>query len=265
MFLFAGGDRRSLWTVRFLREQGLRIGTYHVPGMEDAPLPHRLSVVFLPFPVPQPMAELTQLLPMIDSNTTILCGMPGDHRADLERVGARVIDLSDTEPLTTMNAAITAECALKLLIEASEITLFGSRCLVIGAGRIGMLLGEKLRSLGAEVTVCARSPRDLARIRSRNLHAEETAIYRRGLCHYDFVINTVPAPIFTAEQIACLQDSCVLLELASSPGGFPPPDRDALGIRLIRGNGLPGRFAPKTAGILYGESLLAAIKKEGIL
>ncbi len=265
MYLFVGGDRRAYWTVRFLREQGLPVGSYRVPGLEDTPIGEKVSVLFLPFPVPQPMEELTPILPITDGNARVFCGRPGACKDRLAAVGATVTDLYLTEPLTTLNAAATAEAALCLLIEASEITLAGSRCLVIGAGRIGMLLGEKLRSLGAEVTLSARSHRDRAMIRGRHLRDEETGVYANGLCRYDFVINTVPAPVLSREQLSQLQKDAVLLELASSPGGFSPEDCEALGLKRVHGPGLPGRFSPKTAGILYGESLLAAMKKEGIL
>ncbi len=265
MYLFAGGDRRAFWTVRFLREQGLSVGSYHVPGLEDAPMSDGISVLILPFPVPHPMEEVEQLLPMLGPHTMVFCGKPGPYRDMLEDVGTKVIDLYDTEPLTTLNAAATTEGALHLLIGASEITLAGSQCLVIGGGRIGMLLGEKLRSLGAEVTISARSEKDRAMIRAVNLCPEETGVYTKGLNHYDFVINTVPAPVLSRAQLSSLKKDCSLLELASAPGGFSPRDCEVLCLKRIHGPGLPGRFSPKTAGFLYGESLLNTMKKEGIL
>ena len=265
MYLYVGGDRRSFWTVRFLREQGIPVGSFHVPGLKDTPEPSRISVLILPFPVPHPMEELPMLLSMLTPNATVFCGKPGTYRDILSDSGAKVIDLYDTEPLTTLNAAATAEGALHLLIGASEITLAGSRCLVIGSGRIGMLLGGKLRSLGAEVTVSARSEKDRAMIRALDLRSAETGVYSEGLSHYDFIINTVPAPVLNRAQLSAVKKDCILLELASAPGGFSPTDCDSLGLHLIHGPGLPGRFSPKTAGLLYGESLMIAMKKEGIL
>jgi len=265
MYLYAGGDRRSYWAVRFLREQGLPMGSFHVPGLEDTPILSRISALILPFPVPHPMEDLSQLLPMLGPNTIVFCGKPGAYRDMLSDTGAKVIDLYDAEPLTTLNAAATAEGALCLLTSASEITLAGSQCLVIGSGRIGMLLGGKLRSLGAEVTVSARSERDRAMIRALGLCPEETGAYTRGLSHYDFVINTVPAPVLSRAQLSMVKKDCILLELASAPGGFSPTDCESLNLQRIHGPGLPGRFSPKAAGILYGESLLIAMKKEGIL
>ncbi len=265
MNLFAGGDRRAYWALRFLQEQGVPLLCRGVPGLEDDPIPDHISLLILPFPVSNSMEELHRILPAIGRDTLILGGKFGANRDILERSGAKIIDLYDTEPLTTLNAAATAEGALCLLIASSEITLAGSRCLIMGGGRIGMLLGEKLRSLGATVTLSARSEKDRAMIRARHFTPEETGVYTEGLSQYDFIINTVPAPVLNREQLSQIQKDCVLLELASAPGGFSPEDCKALGLKRIPGPGLPGRFSPKAAGILYGESLLIAMKKEGSL
>ena len=56
-------------------------------------------------------------------------------------------------------------------MEQTAFTLQNARCLVIGAGRIGMLLARKLYALDAKVTVSARCTRDFARIAAAGLHA----------------------------------------------------------------------------------------------
>ena len=53
----------------------------------------------------------------------------------------------------TANAFPTCEGALQLAMEQTAFTLQNARCLVIGAGRIGMLLARKLYALDAQVTV----------------------------------------------------------------------------------------------------------------
>lgn len=265
MFVFVGGDRRAYWTVQFLREWGIPVCSYDVPDLEDSPLPNPISVLLLPFPTVLPEDRILQLMEHIQENSIIIGGKLDPLREKLIRTGAQVHDLYDTEPLTTLNAAATAEGALHLLIGASETTLAGSKCLVIGSGRIGMLLGEKLHSLGARVTIAARSEKSRGMIRAKNMLSEKTGVYHSGLELYDSVINTVPAPVLNREQLSRLKKDCIVLELASSPGGFSREDCKALSIKEISAPGLPGRFSPKTAGILYGESILKCLKEEGIL
>ena len=77
---------------------------------------------------------------------------------------------------------------------------------------------------------------------------DETGRYREGLSQYDAIFNTVPAPIFSVEQLKALRPDCFYIELASSPGGISP---DALKpAHYIPAPGLPGKTAPKTAAAI---------------
>ena len=259
---FVGGDRRAYWAVEYLRKNGLQLGTHAVPGQEDQPLPETFDRLFLPM---TPTGEIEELLCRLREGSQVIGGRLGKSRESIEATGASVTELYDTEPLTTLNAVATAEGALAVLIRKSEITLWESSCLVIGAGRIGMRLAELLRDLGARVTVSARSPKDLALIRSRALSPERTGQYHRGLGQYDYIINTVPAEVLDAQQLKEVKKSCLLLELASAPGGFSMEVCQALGLKGISAPGLPGEFSPKTAGEIYGEAILNRLKGEGDL
>lgn len=262
---FVGGDRRAFWTVEYLRKNGLDIHCHGVPDVEEEPLPERISCLFLPMPFTDPRDTLEQVLPLLQEESIVVGGSLGECAEKIRALGANVIDLHGTEPLTTLNAVATAEGAVALLILESEITLWESEVLVIGAGRIGMLLAERLRDLGARVTVSARSRRDIAKIRALGMRTERTGNFEKSMGEYDFVINTVPAPVLENHHLQELKKSCILLELASYPGGFSMEDCKKLGLKGIRGGGLPGRFSPKTAGELYGEALLEVCKKEGSL
>ena len=264
MYCFVGGDRRAFYTVEYLREQGLQVCTYGVPGAGDGILPERISALLLPFPVGENRA-VGDIMDRIGSDTLVIGGRIGKYREILEQKGAKIRDLYDSEPLTTLNGVATAEGALLLLLRESEITLWGSHCLVIGGGRIGILLGERLRDLGAKVCISARKEKDLAMIRARAMEADRTGVYSRGLGEYDFVINTVPASVLNRAQLERLKGSCFLLELASAPGGFSPEECRELGLKKLSAPGLPGIVSPKTAGILYGESILQTLHEEGML
>ena len=260
---FVGGDRRAYFTVDFPKKQGLSLRCYGVPGWEDETPGEHISLLLLPFPAFTGAGNMDALLTRIDSRTLVCGGGLGAYREALEKTGACIRDLYDREPLTTMNAVATVEGALALLIQKGETTLFGSSCLVMGYGRIGSLLSDRLQSMGAKVTVAARSEKARAMIQGRNMIPEDTEVFHRGLGHYDYVINTVPALVLQEEHLKALGKDCVLLDLASAPGGFSQENCRELGLQWIQGSGLPGRFSPKTAGIFYGESLLQVLKKEG--
>lgn len=265
MYWFAGGDRRAYWTVDFLRKKGVPVHCFNVPGMEDETLPEEIPVLMLPFPIPERWEGFDEIKNRIPNDGIAIGGCFRGYRKGLEDRGVRVLEMQNREPMALLNAVATVEGALALLIQGSDLTLWESKTLVIGGGRIGMLLGERLRDLGSAVTVAVRSSADRGKVRSRGMLWEETRVYHRGLEDYDFVVNTVPAPVLDGDQLGRLKKDCVLLELASAPGGFIPAFCEALGLKAIYGPGLPGKFSPRTAGILYGESLLEVLKEEGVL
>ncbi|MGM9612725.1 MAG: NAD(P)-dependent oxidoreductase [Butyricicoccus sp.] len=104
-------------------------------------------------------------------------------------------------------------------MEELPITIQGARALVVGNGRIGSLLAAKLAALGAHVTVSARSPRDFARIEAAGHHSLHTRFLTGHLAAFDLVVNTVPARVLGAAELAELPEACLVLDLASKPGG----------------------------------------------
>ena len=117
------------------------------------------------------------------------------------------------------NAVPTAEGALQIAMEELPITLHGCRALVIGYGRLGKLLAHRLSALGAKVSVSARKWADLAWAEAFNYGVEQTDRLDGWLCGYDLVINTVPARVLDGGRLADLKPGCLVIDLASKPGG----------------------------------------------
>ena len=95
------------------------------------------------------------------------------------------------------NAVPTAEGAIQIAMEELPITIHGARALVIGYGRLGRALSQRLAGLGAKVSVAARKFADLAWAESCGYGIEHTGQLEGWLCCYDLVVNTVPARILS--------------------------------------------------------------------
>ena len=65
--------------------------------------------------------------------------------------------------------------------------------------------------------------------------------------------------MISGEQAERIGESCVLLELASKPGGFPAE----LEKRVVLGRALPGKTAPGTAGENLAEAVWSCLNGEG--
>ncbi len=210
--------------------------------------------------------RLTELMEMLPPGTLLLAGMPGDVLRTMARdANIKLIDYYDCEEVQIKNAIPTAEGAIALAMEAMPITLYSASAVVLGYGRIGRRLAAVLHALGANVTVAARSLRDLT--------LAETAGYT-ALPLHDFLINpgtpdvlfnTIPAPILTAEVLCALPPSALLIELASQPGGIDPAAARTAPQKIIRAPSLPGRMAPYSAGKILFETIRRILTEEGVV
>ena len=175
--------------------------------------------------------------------------------------GLQVADRMQRRGFTVGNAALTAEGAVEKLMSASPRSLWGSRVLVTGWGRVAKLLALRLRALAAEVTVAARKEGDRAMAQALGLAAADFPDLPALLGSFDFVVNTVPARVLPAESLARLRPDVLLLELASSPGGFDPQEAAELGLSTLSAPGLPGVTAPYTAAALMRDAIRSVIQE----
>ena len=165
----------------------------------------------------------------------------------------------------TANAFPTCEGALQLAMEQTAFTLQNARCLVIGAGRIGMLLARKLYALDAQVAVSARCTRDFARIAAAVLHALDTRSLAGHLAGFYLIFNTVPAPILTTEVLSDMKPPCFIIDLASLPGGVAADTLLPDGCRVLHALSLPGKVAPLSAARAVFDTVDSILHEEGIL
>ena len=77
------------------------------------------------------------------------------------------------------------------------------------------------------------------------------------------VFNTVPALIFDEPRLRALAPSTLIIDLASRPGGVDFAAAAGLGLKTIWALSLPGRVAPKSAGIILKDTVLNILKEEG--
>lgn len=260
-----GGDGRYKWAVKGFRDMGIPVKTWGVPGEENqaAHLKEALeeaNLVLLPMrPFAQGLLSVdgeaveAALLPkLLSREATLVAGsFPANLEAWLQDQGIKCVNFLELESYLLKNAAVTAEGAVFLALKHMERTLMGANVLIVGWGRIGRFLAEKLAALGANTTVAVRQTGQKTELELLGFQTVTTGVYEEGLGRYDLIINTVPKPVIDSERFKTIRQDCVLIELASLPGGFPQEHLD----KVVMGQALPGKTAPRTAG----ENLVAAV------
>lgn len=283
-FAVIGGDLRSAYLASALAADGYKVIT---TGFDSTDLPPCVTgctnpaqaasladFVVLPLPVTTDASTLNapfsrvritleQVFNAVRPEQCLAGGSVSEVvREEAEKRGLTIHDYFEREELAIHNAVPTAEGAIQLAMEETPITLYGSRCLVTGFGRVARALCRLLVAMGAHVTVAARKFSDLAWAAIQGCETVELEqLNEAGDFHV--VFNTVPALLFDRERLSGMDRNTLLIDLASRPGGVDFTAAAEMQIKTIWALSLPGRVAPKSSGLFIKDTLLNMIK-EGI-
>lgn len=280
-FAIIGGDKRQLYCARSLSDDGYAVslgGFDTVSEMKNieiaSPFEAALmsEVIILPLPcvnaeskIPAPFGtkdiELTTELISAMKGKKIFCGMKSRLEKACPVLSQNLYDYYEREEFAVSNAVATAEGALELAMRSFEGTINGAKCLVCGYGRIGKALLSILRAMGADVTVSARKPSDLAWIELSGAKAVRTEdLYQQK--GFDIIFNTIPAKILSCVLLAKIAVHAVVIDLASGDGGVDKYAAERLGITTFHALSLPGKAAPKAAGEIVKKTIYHILEED---
>lgn len=260
--LVIGGDQRNAHLAALLAQTGLKNLTVHSVGLGNAPgaspdlaeigtfrwivgpIPFTGDGVSLHMPLgTQPLA-IADFLAALAPTATLFSGtIPADFVVPCQH-----IDLTRNAALYEKNLVPTAEGVLQTLLNHIDFTLAGARVLIAGYGKVGKTVAHLLAALNADVSVFSSDAREQQDIAARYASGGIDA-----LSPYRIVINTIPAPVFTAERLRTLPARALVLDLASFPGGVYPGTAIPPGVCFLRAPGLPGKKAPETVAAAMAE------------
>lgn len=284
-FAVLGGDMRQVKLAELLKVDNHQVATFAMERAELEGIPHTKTLseaveeadcVVLPLPVTSNNSNIlnTPLSEGVHKMDDIFEVMkPGQlmtaGRVDCEilegasRRGLPLFDYYAREELVIANAVATAEGAIQIAMEETPFTIFKSRCLVMGYGRIGKTLSHRLKGLGAQVTVTARKLLDQAWIDTYGYSFRANSSLDEGLGDFDIIFNTVPATILDKKRLASVREDCLLIDLASKPGGMDFLEASKLGLQAIWALSLPGEVAPVTSGVIMKQTIYNIMREQG--
>lgn len=172
-----------------------------------------------------------------------------------------VIDYGKREDFITSNAVPTAEGAIGIALRELKQTLWDSHCLILGYGRIGKILAQRLFPLCGKLTVVARKPKDISMISSLGYEAVDYSTWADAISTADVVFNTVPSMVLSADILRMLPRNALVIDLASRPGGTDFKAAEMCGIKTVWALSLPGKTAPYSAGKIIAESICKGIQE----
>lgn len=217
------------------------------------PLPVIKEPGFLFAPLADRELPFEEVLSLLSPRQRVLGGAVSPAVfAAFDAAGLEVTDYFASEEVAIENAVATVEGAIETVMRETDVTVAGSRVLILGYGRLGKVAADLFAKLGAEVAVAARKKADLAWIAVRGATPVPFAERIQHLNRFDTVINTVPAPVLGENELRHLCRNALAVDLATKPGGIDFDAAERLGIRALPAWNLPGKVAPRTAAaILY--------------
>ncbi|RIV29344.1 dipicolinate synthase subunit DpsA [Alicyclobacillaceae bacterium I2511] len=172
-----------------------------------------------------------------------------------------LVKLMDLDEVAILNSIPTAEGAVAMAMEHTDITIHGAKTAVLGFGRSGMTLARLLAHMGAEVSVAARQPADIARIVAMGLRPLDIQQLENSMGSMELIFNTIPHLILTTDVLSRVDRHCVIIDIASKPGGTDFRFAERRGIKAVLAPSLPGLVAPKTAGKIIATTVIRLLNE----
>ncbi len=166
-------------------------------------------------------------------------------------------DINKVELFQYKNALPSAEGAIAIAMQESAITLFKSRTLVIGYGRIAKIIADRMAAFKSDVTVAARSEKARLEALASGLNSIRTDEILNVIGEYDFIFQTVPSLMLREKELRQMKG--LLIELSSDCAGTDLAVAEALSKRVIYAPGIPNRYSPETAAEILFEAVTSVI------
>ena len=270
-----GGDLRIVKLAEMLVDEGVEVFTYALENSELSeeikckdlieaisksdvilgPIPFSSNGKTINTPFSNKKIIVEEFLENV-SGKTLLAGQFKQEVYDIAKEkDIKLIDILKREDLSVLNAVSTAEGTIKIAIEETPRNLHGSNILVLGFGRVGKVLSNMLKGLGANVSCEARKNSDLAWIKAYGYEPIPLSTLKVNLNRFDIIINTIPYIILDKENLENVKRDALVIDLASNPGGV---DRDAIKeqkIKFIWALSLSGKVSPVTSAEFIKETL----------
>lgn len=267
-FAIIGGDLRIIKLANMLIQDNNKVYTY---GLEESnelntdiivgrnitetvknaeivigPIPFSSDGKNINTPFSSMQISIEELVNSINGKKLIAGAIKSNVYNMINDKNIEIIDIMNCEEMAILNTIATAEGTIEIAMANTQQIIQRSEILILGFGRVGKVLAQKFSALLANVTCAVRKPEDMAWIYTYGYRYIDINQMGDNLKKYQVIINTVPYEILTEEKIQYIDTDCLVIDLASRPGGVNGDAINKRGIKFIWALALPGKVAAVT-------------------
>lgn len=268
-----GGDKRTAYMIPFFREKGYRVICYKIYKMKENKIiadgyaeslkeaVESAGIIVGGIPIEKKgIVNLRELSRHIRKHHIIMGGMiPESFRQECNERGIVCYDFMKDESIAIFNAVATAEGAILEAMLHKDTNIHKSKSLVLGYGRCGKALSEKLKGLSADVTVCGNSQTELALAEALGMDVLPLKKLGKKISEFEYIYNTVPALVLDEELMRKLRDDVLIIDIASGKGGLDYKEAEELKVRALHCLGLPGKYAGRISAKRLTEYVISRL------
>ena len=155
-----------------------------------------------------------------------------------------------------LNAKLTAEGVLALIISNSEKSVFENNILILGSGRVGKAINMLLNKLNLNITIATFHEEKITETLLMNSKVVYFYSPDFSLEQYDIIINTVPLQILDDNLLKQVQSDAAILEIASV-NCLNKEKLNEYAFKYILAPGLPMVYCPKAAADIMFKSIVS--------
>lgn len=192
--------------------------------------------------------SIESFLGMLNSSHILIGGnLPKEVTGWCTSHNIKYFDVLTSPDLAQKNAKLTAEGLLVPLISETPFSLCDFHTLITGYGKCGKETAHLLRQFTDEIYIYDIEKAAIKSARSRHfktISPKEIQSFTHPVYQVNTIINTVPGNPFHDDIWNRFQNTCRVFQIASGRLALPAP----LSGNLITCPGIPGKYAPETAG-----------------
>jgi dipicolinate synthase subunit A len=198
-----------------------------------------------------PSISISELKRSMRRRQKIFAGViPDDFRRICDEREISCYDFMLDEPMTIQNAVATAEGAVLEALAHKDTTLHLSSTLVLGFGRCGRMIADRLDGFHANITVCSDDLNELSLALSMGFDILTVSEFYQNVDQFEYIFNTIPYKILNDKAMKKITPDTLIIDIASNKSGADYNAAIKYGINILYCPGLPGKYSPKSSAEL---------------